>query len=83
VIVTRGVGIADIVAANDCGLVTDCSEPALRQAIESLLDDEAARVRMGRAGRRAVREELSMEAYSGRLESLYRCAANGRLNASS
>jgi len=83
VIVTRGVGIADIVAANDCGLVTDCSEPALREAIESLLNDEAARVRMGRAGRRAVREELSLEAYSDRLKSLYRCAAHGRPDAQS
>jgi glycosyltransferase involved in cell wall biosynthesis len=81
VIVTRGVGIADIVAANDCGLVTECSEPALREAIESLLDDEAARVRMGRAGRRAAREELSLETYAGRLDSFYRSAANARVDA--
>jgi len=75
VIVTRGVGIADIVLAAGCGVVTDCSEPALCAAIESLLDDEPARLRMGLAGRRAAREELSLDTYAARLESLYRSAA--------
>jgi len=76
VIVTRGVGISDIVTSHQCGLVTDCTVPALQQAMESLIGDEAIRTRMGNAGKLAVREELSIEIYAERLERMYRSAAS-------
>jgi glycosyltransferase involved in cell wall biosynthesis len=79
VVVTKGVGIADIVVATDCGLVTECSVPALEEAIDSLLLDGVARLRMGNAGKDAVREHLSIESYSARLEHMYRSVA-GRLS---
>jgi glycosyltransferase involved in cell wall biosynthesis len=75
VIVTRGAGIADIVAANRCGLVAECSVEALQQAIESLFNDAGARTRMGGAGKQAVREELSLETYADRVQRMYRAAA--------
>jgi glycosyltransferase involved in cell wall biosynthesis len=75
VVVTKGVGIADIVAASNCGLVTECSVPALEQAIDSLLLDGVARLRMGKAGKDAVREQLSIETHSGHLKRMYWSAA--------
>jgi glycosyltransferase involved in cell wall biosynthesis len=78
VIVTRGVGIADIVVANACGVVTDCSEESMRQAIDTLLDDAETRSRMGRAGRDAVRDELSIETYAARVQRMYLAAAETR-----
>ena len=76
VIVTNGVGIADIVAKNHCGLVTESTIPSLQQAINDLLKDDVTRLRMGAAGRHAVREQLSLDVYSSRLESMYRHACN-------
>lgn len=78
VVVTRGAGIADIVAANRCGLVTECTVEALQQAIESLADDADARVRMGRAGRETVREELSLGTYARRVQRMYLTATQQR-----
>lgn len=74
VIVTRGAGIADIVAAKRCGMVVECTVEALRQAIESLLDDTDSRARLGKSGMDAVRDELSLDTYADRVQRLYRNA---------
>lgn len=71
VIVTRDVGVADLVERASAGIITDRSVGAVTTAIVSLLQNEAARRRMGESGNRAVREELSLETFGARLESLY------------
>jgi len=78
VVVTRGAGIADIVEASRCGLVTECTVEALQQAIESIIDDADARTRMGAAGREVVREELSLRAYAGRIQRMYLASTQPR-----
>jgi glycosyltransferase involved in cell wall biosynthesis len=79
VIVTRGCGLADFVAAARAGLVTDGSVEALRAALSQLLADGELRRAMGESGRRAVDRELSLDAFGSRLETLYRdVVANGK-----
>jgi glycosyltransferase involved in cell wall biosynthesis len=75
VVVTKGVGIAEIVAAAGCGCVTDNTASSLQRAIESLLADAATAARMGQAGKQAVRGELSLARFAQRLQSLYGTAA--------
>ncbi len=72
VICTRGAGLAEFVHAAGAGFVTDGSIEDLRRALERLLDDPALRESMGRAGRRAVEKELSLDAFGAGLESFYR-----------
>lgn len=72
VIVTHGCGLADFVAQWQAGIVTDGTMESLRTALTTLLSDEALRLAMGESGRRAARQELSLEAFGARLESLYR-----------
>jgi glycosyltransferase involved in cell wall biosynthesis len=72
VIVTQGVGVAELVARTGAGLVTDGSVEGLRAALAQLLGDGELRRRSGEAGRRAVAAELSLDAFGSRLESLYR-----------
>jgi glycosyltransferase involved in cell wall biosynthesis len=77
VIVTHGCGLADFVSRHGAGLVTDGSVGSLRTALATLLaGEELARV-MGEAGRRAVRQELSLEAFGERLEACYRRLLHG------
>jgi glycosyltransferase involved in cell wall biosynthesis len=72
VICTRGAGLARFVQAVGAGIVTDDSVAELRGALERLLADAGLRATMGDAGRRAVRRDLSLDAFGARLESLYR-----------
>jgi len=72
VVVTHGVALSGLVASTGSGIVTDGSAATLGAAIERLLGDEALRTRMGTSGRRAVDEHLSLDAFGGRLERLYR-----------
>lgn len=72
VIVTTGCGLADFVRRNAAGIVTDGSVTSLRAALGTLVADEALARRMGEAGRRAGRRELSIEAFGERLERSYR-----------
>jgi glycosyltransferase involved in cell wall biosynthesis len=77
VIVTSGCGLADFVNRHGAGIVTDGSVTALRSALAALLaNDELARG-MGEAGRRAARQELSLDAFGERLESSYRRLLDG------
>ena len=72
VICTRGAGLAQFVQTTGAGIVTDGTIDALRSALDRLLTDPALGRAMGLAGRRAVREHLSLDAFGARLESLYR-----------
>jgi glycosyltransferase involved in cell wall biosynthesis len=72
VVVTRGCGLAELVARARAGLVTDGSVEGLRAALSQILADDDLRRAMGAAGRQAVGRELSLDAFGNRLESLYR-----------
>lgn len=74
VIVTKGCGLADFVAQWKAGIVTDGTVESLRAALTRMLSDEASRIAMGQWGKLAARQELSLEAFGTRLESLYRGA---------
>jgi glycosyltransferase involved in cell wall biosynthesis len=65
-------GIPEVVADGETGLLVPPRDPAaLAQAIARLLDDPAARERMGRAGRRAVHEHFSLDSAIERTLALY------------
>jgi glycosyltransferase involved in cell wall biosynthesis len=72
VVVTRGAGLAGLVEEARAGLVIDDSVESMREALARLLADETLRRELGRAGRRAVDQHLSLDAFGNRLESLYR-----------
>ena len=72
VVVTDGIGMSGLVARTSSGIVTDGSAGALAEAIDRLLADPALCARMGTAGRDAVDEHLSLDAFGGHLEALYR-----------
>lgn len=77
VVVTQGCGLADFVAQWRAGIVTDGTMEDLRAALETLIRDDDGSRAMGEAGRRAAQRELSLEAFGGRLESLYRSVLAG------
>ncbi len=72
VVVTRGCGLADFVEQWGAGIVTDGTVDSLHAALTRLLRDEALRRALGQSGQRAARQELSLDAFGARLESLYR-----------
>ncbi|HUC60688.1 MAG TPA: glycosyltransferase [Alphaproteobacteria bacterium] len=71
VVVTRGVGAAEIVSAAGAGSVVDAEEGALAQAIDRLLADPEAARAMGEAGRRHVRARYEWDAIAAQMERLY------------
>lgn len=77
VIVTAGCGLADFVNRHGAGIVTDGSVAALRLALAALLADHELARGMGEAGRRAARQELSLDTFGERLESAYRQFLDG------
>ncbi len=62
VVVTRGVGAAELVVRHELGAVVDGTPEALAAAIASLLRDPERRRAMGERGRRIVRERYSWDA---------------------
>jgi glycosyltransferase involved in cell wall biosynthesis len=78
VIVTRGVGVADLIARSGAGIVTDGSVHELRTALTALLGDESRRRACGAAGQGAVARELTLDAFGVRLEKLYQSVIEGR-----
>jgi glycosyltransferase involved in cell wall biosynthesis len=77
VVVTAGCGLADFVTRHGAGIVTDGSVAALRSALATLLASHELARGMGEAGRRAARQELSLEAFGERLETSYRRLLEG------
>jgi glycosyltransferase involved in cell wall biosynthesis len=72
VICTHGAGLAEFVERAGAGVVIDDTVASLQAALTQLLADAPLRARMGAGGRRAVAQELSIDAYGSRLESFYR-----------
>jgi glycosyltransferase involved in cell wall biosynthesis len=72
VVASRVGGIPEAVRDGETGLLTPPRDAqALAGAMASLLDDDARRAAMGRAGRRAVEETFSMEQAIERTVALY------------
>jgi glycosyltransferase involved in cell wall biosynthesis len=78
VVTTQSSGLADALQASGAGLVTDGSPESLADGVQSLLDDESARVAMATAGRRLVAERFTMAAVVDRLEGVYHAAVRSR-----
>jgi glycosyltransferase involved in cell wall biosynthesis len=71
VIVTEGVGAADVVRAAHCGLVVDDRPTMLGAAIERLTTDPVSARAMGEKGRAYVREHCSWATIAAQMEDLY------------
>lgn len=76
VVVSKGVGISDIIAEAGAGLIVEAAVEQIASAIARLLSDEDERRRMGLAGHTLVAEKLSLEAMGRNLEELYASIAN-------
>jgi glycosyltransferase involved in cell wall biosynthesis len=77
VVATEGAGLAEFVQSSGAGMVVDEAVESLTAALARLLSDAALRARMGQAGQRAVRTQLSLDAFGTRLENLYRAVMSG------
>jgi glycosyltransferase involved in cell wall biosynthesis len=71
VVVTRAVGVSDLVDRAGAGFVIEHSVDSLVTAMVALLRNPSLRRRMGEAGCSAVARELSLETFGARLESMY------------
>jgi glycosyltransferase involved in cell wall biosynthesis len=72
VVATRIAGVPRLVEDDGNGLlVGPASEGELEAALRRLLDDDALRLRLGRAGRRTVEEDYGFGARIGRIRSIY------------
>ncbi len=68
----QGPGVSEAVVENETALlVTPGDEPALAEAISSLLTDASLSKRLAAAGRRRAEEHFSLETQTARLEDLY------------
>jgi glycosyltransferase involved in cell wall biosynthesis len=88
VVVSPGVGVADLVTRNDLGLVVPGDPEALARSIGPLLADPARRAAMGERGLRVVRAQYSWSAVARRMSEAYgavlarhRAAANSPVRA--
>jgi glycosyltransferase involved in cell wall biosynthesis len=71
VICTRTPGQTDVVEEGDTGLYVPPQDPAaLRQAIQSLMDNPQEATRLGANGRKRVETEMNLEAYVSRLQGI-------------
>lgn len=72
VVVTAGVGAAEIVKASGAGLVAAAAPGGLAAALASVLDSEEQLAAMGAAGAAFARTSLSWDSIARRFEDLYR-----------
>lgn len=72
VLVSPGVGLADMVERERCGRVTEPEPAAVARAAGEMLVDAAEMERMGRRGRAAVERLFAWEVVGERMEDLYR-----------
>ena len=72
VIVSPEVGIAGLVRAGECGIVTACDPPELAAAINALLADTAQGREFARRARIVARERLSWAGVAAEMEQFYR-----------
>lgn len=81
-VATRVGGIPEVVAEGETGLLVPAGDPeALAQAVLRLLRDPGLRRRMGRAGRRRVREHFSIERMTADVERMYEALLGGAATA--
>lgn len=71
VVVSRRVGIAELVERHACGRVVDCDERAVAEAIAEITRDSSLRARLGAAGLRAAQEEFSPKRHGVRMRHAY------------
>src|ERR1700733_6904873 len=71
VIVTRDVGVSDIVEASGGGIVVDGTQDQLASAIQRLVQDPALCRSTGEAGRHFVDEHCGWAGVAARMEALY------------
>jgi glycosyltransferase involved in cell wall biosynthesis len=75
VVVTDSCGLAPAVRETGCGVVVDSSEPALLDAVRTLLRDPTALAARAARCLPAVRERFGMDAVADVLEDVYASAA--------
>ncbi len=78
VLVTRGVGVADLVEESGSGWIVDADPAAVAAALRELLANPAAADEMGRRGRSFVERDLGWEKMAERMDEVYRAARAGR-----
>jgi len=76
VVVTSEVGLSDVVARAECGIVTNGNPDALAEALSYIIRNPAKAHSMGAAGRRVVRERFSWQAVAQEAVSLYEQCLN-------
>ena len=72
VVVTPGVGAADIVIACGGGIVTESDPPSLARSIGRLIDDPELRREMGRKGQAEMQRHFSWDRIATQMMSVYR-----------
>jgi len=72
VVVSPAVGIGEDIARAGAGLVVERDPRALAEVLDELLSDPEARMRMGEAGRRLVRERYSPSVVGPKIAAMYR-----------
>jgi glycosyltransferase involved in cell wall biosynthesis len=72
VIVARTEGLVEVIEAGKSGVLFESGDgPSLTMAISQLIDDEAARSRLGRGGRQRYLEMFTSEAMAERWLAVY------------
>ena len=71
VVVSSAVAISTEIAEYQAGEIVDLSADSIFMALDKLLDNTAARIRMGENGQRLVRERFDLTANVRRIVSLY------------
>jgi glycosyltransferase involved in cell wall biosynthesis len=79
VVLTPEVGIAPAVRSAGAGIVSEGEPKQLASAINTLLQDDSLRWRMGEAGRRAAKEDFSWDTIAEQMEALYQRLLNARI----
>jgi glycosyltransferase involved in cell wall biosynthesis len=71
VIVTSGVGLADVVEHNECGFVVNRNPKDVADAINMLLQQPELQDKYGRNGERVARDEFSWKKVADQMKSAY------------
>jgi len=71
VVVSRDVGVADVVAEHEAGLITDAEPQMLAEAIKKLLDSAELRIAMGERGHRLVCDQFTWDSIANDMERVY------------
>jgi len=78
VLATPDVGMSEIVAEAEAGVIVDPSPEGIASGLAALLQDRTAGRSMGERGRALVIAEYGWNAVAGRMTEVYRAAINGQ-----